>query len=44
MRAATGRRQGWEERYARLAANGEGSLLDGDTLVPSKWEQEEWEW
>ncbi len=35
-------RQGWADQFAAMAAKGDDHLLD--TLVPTHWEQDEWEW
>lgn len=43
LRALSSRRHGWEAQFERMAANGDARLLDGDTFVFNKWEQEEWE-
>ena len=37
-------RQGWEEQYQRMAANGDDALLDGDIPSMTKWDETEWEW
>lgn len=36
-------RQGWEEQFAAMAANGDDALLDADASL-SSWDEEEWEW
>ena len=37
-------RQGWDEAFKEMAAAGDDLLLDGDRLVPTEWEQKEWQW
>jgi antitoxin MazE len=43
IRAARQPREGWEEAFRAMAANGDDTLLEGDT-APSRWDREEWEW
>jgi antitoxin MazE len=35
-------RQGWEERFAAMAEQGDDRLLD--EISPSSWDEEEWTW
>lgn len=35
-------RQGWEERFAEMAKQGDDQLLDETS--PTKWDEEEWTW
>jgi antitoxin MazE len=35
-------RQGWEQNFARMAEQGDDTLLDSDTT--SHWDEEEWAW
>jgi antitoxin MazE len=44
VRPAAEPRAGWDEAFARMAANGDDVLLDGDSLPPTRWEVEEWRW
>ena len=37
-------RQGWEEQFRRMAEQGDDKLLDGGDLIPTQWEETEWEW
>jgi antitoxin MazE len=39
---ATGIRDGWEEEARRLAASGEGEMLD--PWIPTTFDEEEWQW
>ena len=44
IRSAHQPRAGWEERFKAMAEAGDDKLLDGDVMVPTAWDQEEWEW
>lgn len=44
MRSARRVRDGWGERFAEMARNGDDRLVDGDQLTASSWDDEEWEW
>jgi len=35
-------RQGWEAQFARMAEAGDDPLVDQN--IPTRWEEEEWEW
>ncbi len=35
-------RQGWEERFADMAKQGDDQLLD--ETFPTQWDEEEWTW
>ena len=37
-------RQGWEEQFARMAAQGDDRLLDADAPVSTAWDENEWKW
>mgnify|MGYP001083485033 CR=1 FL=1 len=37
-------RQGWEEAFQAMSERGDDELLDGDVLVSTVWDEEEWEW
>lgn len=37
-------RQDWGDQFRRMAEQGDNKLLDGDLLVPTTWDQDEWEW
>ncbi len=43
IRPATFPRQGWDEAFRRMAANGDDRLLDNDVQT-SRWDEEEWRW
>jgi hypothetical protein len=42
--AAGNPRAGWDAAFAAMALQGDGALLDGQELVPTRWDEEEWEW
>jgi len=44
IRSAKRPRQGWEERFAAMASAGDDALLEGDELMPTEWESQEWQW
>jgi antitoxin MazE len=44
IRAVNNPRAGWDEAFAAMARQGDDGLLDGDELVPTRWDEEEWEW
>lgn len=37
-------RQGWEEQYQAMAAQGDDRLLDAETVSASQWDEAEWQW
>ena len=37
-------RQGWEDQFKKMAELGDDKLLDGDVLLPTTWDEDEWEW
>jgi antitoxin MazE len=41
----TGRpRVRWAEAFRRMGERGDDSLLDGDVVTASRWDEEGWEW
>jgi antitoxin MazE len=44
IRAAGNPRAGWDEAFAAMARQGDDALLDSKDLVPTRWDEEEWEW
>ncbi len=44
LRPGRAPRQGWDEQFRLMAEMGDDALLDADTLPPTTWETEEWEW
>jgi len=37
-------RKGWAKAFKDMAALEDDNLLDGNRLVPTQWEEEEWQW
>jgi|RhiMetdeSRZDD1v2_1073273.scaffolds.fasta_scaffold858189_3 hypothetical protein len=37
-------RAGWADAFRVMARRGDDALLDGDVLLPTKWDNEEWVW
>jgi antitoxin MazE len=37
-------RRHWEESFKAMAERGDDELLDGEALMPTVWDEEEWEW
>jgi antitoxin MazE len=44
IRARGNPRAGWDEAFAAMARQGDDALLDSTELVPTRWDEEEWEW
>ena len=44
LRSVTGRRREWDKQFLQMTELGDDRLLDGDALLPTKWEDKEWEW
>jgi antitoxin MazE len=44
IRAVGSPRAGWDEAFAAMARQGDDALLDGNELVTTRWDEEEWEW
>ena len=44
IRPAYRARYNWEDKFMAMAEQGDDKLLDGDVLVPTIWDEEEWEW
>ncbi len=44
LRSVPGRRQGWDAQFQRMAEQGDDKLIDGEPLLPTVWEETEWEW
>jgi antitoxin MazE len=44
IRSAREPRQGWGKQFQIMAAQGDDRLLDGDSLLPTQWDSEEWQW
>ncbi len=37
-------RQGWNEAFRVMAERDDDTLLDGDVVVETSWEMDEWQW
>ena len=37
-------RLGWSDALKSMAERGEDGLLEGDTMVPNAWDEEDWVW
>lgn len=37
-------RQGWEEQFQTMAAQGDDRLLDAEPVSVSHWDEAEWQW
>ena len=44
IRPITKPRAGWAEAFEEMARRGDDTLLDGDSPVPTEWDESEWEW
>ena len=44
VRPARSARMDWDERFRAMAERGDDALLDADDLVPTRWDETEWEW
>ena len=44
VRPACPPRHNWENMFKAMAEQGDDKLLDGDVLIPTVWDREEWEW
>lgn len=42
IRSVVHPRAGWDEAFARMAANGDDVMLD--EYIPTEWDETEWEW
>lgn len=41
---ATRPRSGWAEAFKTMAQVGDDKLVDGEVALPTRWEEDEWEW
>ena len=44
IRPALPARYGWEDAFRRMSEEGDDELLDGDSLLSTAWDEDEWEW
>ena len=44
IRSASHPRQGWGEKFQRMAKSGDDKLIDIDLSGETEWDKDEWEW
>jgi antitoxin MazE len=44
IRSASQPRQGWEEKFQSMASAEDDTLLDGELVNQTKWDDNEWQW
>ena len=44
IRSAREPRQGWGKQFQLMAAQNDDRLLDSDSLLPTEWDSDEWQW
>ena len=44
IRSAYQTRHNWEDEFEAMAERGDDKLLDEVAVLPTAWEEEEWEW
>jgi antitoxin MazE len=44
VRAVGKARQSWDEAFRDMAERDDDTLLDGDVVVETSWEMDEWQW
>lgn len=44
IRSLASPRAGWEEQFRLMAERHDDALLDGEDFIPTKWDEEEWNW
>ncbi|MDY7079774.1 MAG: AbrB/MazE/SpoVT family DNA-binding domain-containing protein [Chloroflexota bacterium] len=44
VRPAYRARRNWENQFQAMAEQGDDKLLDGGVVIPTTWDEEEWEW
>ena len=44
IRSARRARRDWSDQFKAMAARGDDKLLDGDVMISTAWDEEEWEW
>ena len=44
VRPAHNARHNWEDEFKAMAERGDDKLLDGDVVIPTVWDDKEWEW
>ncbi|RLC86449.1 MAG: AbrB/MazE/SpoVT family DNA-binding domain-containing protein [Chloroflexi bacterium] len=44
IRPAYRARHSWEQAFMAMAEQGDDRMLDDDVLLPTSWDEGEWEW
>ena len=44
VKSAQKPRQGWNEAFQAMTQMGDDVLLEGNVLIETSWEKDEWEW
>lgn len=44
VRPASQARRDWGEAFRAMAERGDDALLDSEILLPTIWDEDEWEW
>ena len=44
IRSIQSARSGWDKAFQAMAEQGEDELFDGDELLVTVWDEDEWEW
>lgn len=44
IRPAVQPRSGWAEAFSRMAQQGDDRLFNDAEAIPSRWDEEEWQW
>ena len=44
IRPAYSVRRGWDDAFKAMNEQDDDGLLDDETLPPTQWDEEEWEW
>ena len=44
VRSAAKPRRGWEKAFRAMVERSDDAMLEGDVLVETSWERDEWQW
>jgi hypothetical protein len=44
IRPAQHPRQDWAAAFRAMAESGDDRLLDGSPMIPTRWDEDEWQW
>ena len=44
IRPLRGPRADWDDAFSKMAVRGEDQLLDAESINPTRWDTEEWDW